>query len=281
MAFQRAIAARIDRARRFYSDAERGRFVDRLRRGLGSGGALRAPVEHLIERLLFTMNLSVRGEVTREVGRVLVRLRERRREMLWLSHQLRELLRMHGFTGDDPRIDAGRLTRSDGGIRHAMERGEDFEVMLSSNPPVADRFRSTQAGDAPFDGWDERYSRSFLVPLEFLERLSRIYKDPFQQELARPGKGPQQERIGRELREYLRERGQFGLAFRFEAQQGVPPDQRFCLLPPLWKRLDGVEPALADLRIGERAVLTGADNGRCYLLRQQAGIDPACLLEHA
>jgi hypothetical protein len=279
LAFQRNIAARIDRSRRFFSDIDRGRFVDRLRSGLKPGGALRAPVDHLIDRLLFEMKLSVRGEVTRELGRVLVHLRERRREMLWLRDQLREFLRMHGFAGEDLRPDAGRLDRNGTGIRYAMERSEDFEAMLRSNPPGPERFRSTQASDAPFGEWDERYSRSFLVPLEFLDRLSRIYKDPFQQELAHPGEGPEQARIGRELLAFLDERSRFGLAFRFEAQEGVPPDVRYGLMPPLWQGLENVRSALSGLRMSDKAVLTGDDDGRGYLLRLQAGVDPKCLLE--
>ncbi len=279
LAFHRGIAGRIDRARRFYSDDDRGRFVDRLRSGIAEGGALRAPVDQLIERLLFNIHQSVRGEVSRELGRVLGRLRERLREMLWLSNQLREFLRLHGFTGEALRPEEGRLDRNDTGIRYSMERGEDFEAMLRSNPPGPERYRSTQAEAAPFGEWDDRYSRSFLVPLAFLERLSRLYKDPFQQELAQPGKGPQQERIARELLGFLHQRSGFSLAFRFEAQQGLPPDQRYCLLPKLWKRLDGIEAELIGLRMSDKFVLTAADNGRGYLLRFQSGVDPQCLLE--
>jgi hypothetical protein len=279
LAFQRSLGGRLDRARRFYSDEERGRFVDRLRSGTAEGGALRAPVDELIERLLFNIHQSVRGEVSRELGRVLGRLRERSREMSWLTNQLREFLRMHGFTGEALRPEEGRLDRNDSGIRYSMERSEDFEAMLRSNPPGPERYRSTQAEDPPFGEWDDRYSHSFLVPLAFLERLSRLYKDPFQQELAQPGRGPQQERIARELLTFLNKRSRFSLAFRFEAQQGVAPDQRYCLIPELWKRLDGIEAELIGLRMSDKFVLTGEDNGRGYLLRFQSGVDPQCLLE--
>jgi hypothetical protein len=279
LGFHRGIAGRLDRARRFYSDQERGRFVDLLRSGTAEGGALRAPVDDLIERLLFNIHQSVRGEVSREIGRVLGRLRDRLREMTWLSNQLREFLRMHGFSGEVLRPEEGRLGRNDSGIRYSMERSDDFEAMLRSNPPGPERYRSTQAEAAPFGEWNERYSRSFLVPLAFVERLSRLYKDPFQQELAQPGPGPQQERIARELLDFLHKRSRFSLAFRFEAQQGLPPDQRYCLLPELWRRLDRVEAELIGLRMSDKFVLTGEDNGRGYLLRFQSGVDPQCLLE--
>lgn len=279
LTLHRSIAARIDRARRFYSDPERGRFVDRLRSGMRPEGGLRAPIDAVADRLLIDIALSVRAEVSRELGRVLDRLRERHREILWLRDQLRGFLRMHGVTGEDMRPEMGRLSRNGTGIRYGMERGEDFENMLRSNPPGPERFRSTQISQAPFAGWDDRYSRAFLIPIEFLDRLSSVYKDPYQQELAQPGSGPEQKRLAEEFRDFLAQRGSFSLAFQFKAQEGVPPDQRYCLLPPAWKLLPGVMPALADLRMSDHSVLTGADSGRAYLLRLQAGVDPKCLLE--
>src|SRR5207244_13542697 len=111
----------------------------------------------------------------RELGRVLDLLRERRREILWLRDQLRGFLRMHGFTGEDLRPEAGRLKQNTTGIRYTIERGEDLDAMLRGNPAVAERFLSAQAVHTPFKGWEERYSRAFLVPLEFLDRLSGLY----------------------------------------------------------------------------------------------------------
>jgi hypothetical protein len=276
---QRSIAARLERARRFYNDPERGRFVDRLRSGFKPGGALRAPIDAFLDRVLLDMAMSVRGEVTRELGRVLGRLKERRREMLWLREQLRSFLRMHGLTSEDFRPEVGRLIRDGTGIRHAVERGEDFENMLRSNPPGPERFRSTQAAQAPFAGWDRRYSDAFLYPLAFIDSLSRVYKDPFLQELAQPVTGPEQERRKRDFLEFLTQLGSFSLAFRWTAQQGVPPDRRYCLLPAVWQRLPGLLPALSDLRMSEESLLTGADVGRAYLLRLQTGVTPECLVE--
>ncbi|HEV7766148.1 MAG TPA: hypothetical protein VGQ76_14180 [Thermoanaerobaculia bacterium] len=277
--FQGSIAARVDRTRRYYKHPDQGRFVDRLRRGLRAGGALREPVDYLLDRLLYDMALSIRGDVTREIGRVLGRLKDRRREILWLRDQLRGFLGLHGFKGENLSPAPGKLHRNDTGIRYALERAEDFELMLRSNPAIPVRFRSTQTSQAPFAGWDERYSRAFLVPLEFLDRLSQSYEDPFQRELAQPGTGPEQERMAREILKILEQHGRFGLAFRFDQQEGLPPDQRFCLLPALWQRLKGVPAALSDLRMTDRSVLTSEDAGRGYLLRLQAGIAPKCLVE--
>lgn len=276
---QRSIAARIERARRFYDDPARGRFVDHLREGFTAGGALRAPIDHLLDRLVQDMALSVRAEVRRELARTASRLRERRREMLWLREQLRDFLRLHGLTADDRHPDLERSLRDGTGIRHAVERGEDFDRMLRSNPPNPERFRSTQATNGPFDSWDWRYSRAFLYPLAFVDRLSRIYKDPFQQELALPGTGPEQQKRSTELLDFLQRHGSFSLAFQWKAQQGVPPDRRYCLMPAIWRQLPGVLPALSGLRVGEESVFLGSDVARAYLLRVQAGIEPGCLLE--
>jgi hypothetical protein len=276
---QRSIAARIERARRFYDDAERGRFVDCLREGFAPGGALRAPIDHLLDRLVRDMAISVRAEVRRELSRTASRLRERRREMLWLREQLRDFLRLHGLTADERHTDLERSLRDGTGIRHAVERGEDFDRMLRSNPPNPERFRSTQATNGPFDSWDWRYSRAFLYPLSFVDRLSRIYKDPFQQELALPGTGPEQQKRSSELLDFLQHHGSFSLAFQWKAQQGVPPDRRYCLMPAIWRQLPGVLPALSGLRVGEEAVFLGLDVARAYLLRVQTGVEPECLLE--
>jgi hypothetical protein len=201
--------------------------------------------------------------------------------MLWLRDQLRELLRLQGLSADERRDDLGSALRNGSGIRHSVERGEDFDSMLRSNPPNPERFRSTQAAQAPFATWNLQYSRAFLYPLAFLDSLSRIYKDPFQQELSLPGAGPEQHKRTSELLDFLEHRGNFGLAFRWKAQEGVPPDRRYCLLPAIWRQLPGVLPALSGLRVTEESILIGNDVARAYLLRVQTGVDPRCLLESA
>ncbi len=276
-AMQRRVAARVDRARRFFNDPERGRFTGRLRGDLGPGGPLRRPLESFLAALLHNLSLSVRSEVSRELGRALGRLRERRREVRWLREQLREFLRMQGLSMDGRRHELHR--RGGTGIRHSVERDEDFEQMLKSNPPGLARFRSIQGTLNPFALWDQRYGRDLLFPMAFIDRLSRIYRDPFQRELARPGSGPEQETRAREFLSFLRRHGNFGLAFSWQAQEGVPLDQRYCLLPTVWHHLPGVRSQLSDLRMGENHVLDGQDVARAYLLRIQTGVEPDCLVE--
>ncbi len=278
-ALHRGIAARVERARRFYSDQQRGRFADRLRAHLSPGGALHAPVEHYLDRLLRDMELSVRSEVSRELGQIAGRLKERRREMIWLQGQLREFLKMHGLTVESRQHDIDRIGRDGTGIRLAMERREDFDRMLKSNPPSPERFRSTQSTRNPFPGWDQRYCESFLYPLNFIDDLSGVYKDPFLVELARPGEGPEQETRRQEFLDFLARHGDFDLAFNWKAQEGVTTPRRYCLMPLVWRSLPAVLPALTDLGMSSEHVLVGSDVARAYLLRIQTGVATRCLLE--
>lgn len=279
LALQRQIAARVEFARRWYIDRDRGRFAGVLRRGLAAGGELRLPVDGYVDRVILDMALSVRGEVTRELRRVLERLEARQKEIRWLGDQLRLFLRMYGITSEDLRPESGPLRRGNGSVyRYSVERGEDLASMLAGNQ---ERFRSEQASRAPFAGWEERYSSAFLVPLEFLDRLSRMYENPSQQELTGSGPGSEQERMTHELHSFLQANGKFSLGFLLKPQEGVPSAQSYCLLPTVWSRLTGIRLELRDRGIGEESTHLTGDTGRAYLLRVQIGVDPKSLAESA
>jgi hypothetical protein len=279
IALHRRIAARVDYARRYYSDAERGRFAGILRRCLGPGGELRRPIDAFVDRIVLDMTLSVRGEATRELRRVLDRLLQRAREIDWLRGELRKFLRMYGIAREDLKADDGPLARGEtAAFRYTVEQGEDLERMVARNAQGQERFRAAQASLRPFAGWEERYSRAFLAPLEFLDHLSRDYADPFERELAQPGAGDEQKRVATDLRKFLHSYGSFSLAFSFRAQQGVPPERLYCLLPQPWSQL-GVMRDLKDLGMPDDAVMRAPDTGRAYLLRIQTGIDPKCVVE--
>jgi hypothetical protein len=273
---QRRISRRLERTRRFYLDPERGRFAGRLRTELAPGGDLRAPIDHLLGRQRADAATAIMSEVRRELGIVADRLRERQREMEWLRRQLREFLQMHGLPPDGEPVALDRLSRGDSAIRYTLERGEDFERMLKKNPPGRERYFSTQATSRPFAGWDLPWGGCFLHPNLFLDNLARLYSDPFQADLARPGDG--EEARSREFLTFLADYGSFDLAFSWPAQEGVPTDSRYCLMPALWQRLPGVTRALSDLRLRERSLISGAEVGRAYLLRLQTGVEARCLL---
>ncbi|MFO1429788.1 MAG: hypothetical protein U1F76_06565 [Candidatus Competibacteraceae bacterium] len=276
--FQRGIRGRIQRARRFWHEPERGRLVDRLRALLRPDGGLGKPLVGFLERLLQDMALSLRSEVSRELGRVLKRLQERRRELTWLREQLREFLKLYGLNPTIQSEEWTRLHQETTGIRYAVEQYQDFQRMLQTNPPSPERFLSTQAERRPFTGWEQRYSAVFLYPLRFIDELSRQYRDPFLEELAKPGLGNEQVVRSQEFRAFLKRYGTFALAFSWKAQAGVPVDRLYCLLPRIWLGLQGSRDALTDLGIVERNMLVGEDVARAYLLRLQLGVETACLL---
>jgi len=271
--FQRRIEKLQERAEEFYLDPLRGRLADRLRAELAPDGALGGPLHRELEESLGDAALAVRGAVRRELRGVLERLQERRREMLWLRSEVRDFLTLHGLelTGDWHRLE--RQRRDGTGIRRSVENDRDLERMLERNPPVAERFRSTQADQRPFERWRARFCDAFLHPLPFLDRLSRSY-DP-----AALRESGGLEEPGRDFLDFLARSGGFDLAFSWKAQEGVPADRRYCLLPEPWRRLPGVLPRLADLRITDDRVLGGPDEARAYLLWLQTGIDRGCLLE--
>ncbi len=272
--FQRRIDRLRKRAEAFFLDPRRGRFADRLRAELGAEGSLGAPLRGELDHLLDDMTLAVRSEVHRELGQALVRLTERRREMLWLRDELRDFLTLHGIdVGGGGRHPLDRQRRDGTGIRVAVERGADLERMLERNPPIPERFRSTQADLRPFDGWRRRYSDAFLYPLPFLDRLSRLYNPSALDEA-----GALADPAG-DFLEFLDRSGAFDLAFGWKAQEGLPADRSYCLLPAAWQRLPGVLARLADLRITEDRVVAGPDSARAYLLRVRSGVARECLEE--
>jgi hypothetical protein len=214
--------------------------------------------------------LTASSALHRELGRVRDRLRERRREMVWLRRQLEDFVRVQGGGGGD----AGGSE-----IRVPVEAPEEYERMLGFKRPGPDQYRSAHRELSPFQGWNQPWSDAFLYPLSFIEGLSKLYRDPFERELSRPGEGPEQERWADAFEDFVQRHGTSPLAFHWPRQEGLPAEERFCLLPPLWRRLRNVREALSDIAVDEQHLLVSRDAGRSYLLRLQGGVDPACLVE--
>jgi|GEM_PF-1491760 len=268
---QRRFRKRLERAEEAFRDPLQGRLADRLRQALGPGGSLRTPLEERLDRLVQDLVLTVRSVVRRELGRAREWLGERHREMEWLRQQLRDFRRVHGGTGgvlDD---------RSE--IRWAVEGPGEYDRMLALNPPSPPRFRSAQRELHPFATWNQTWSDAFLHPLSFIERLSSIYRDPIERELSRPGEGPEQERWASAFLDFVERHGASPVGFQWTRQDGLPPEERFCLLPPLWHNLRNVRDALADIAVDGQHLLVSRDAARSYLLRIQGGVDPAYLVE--
>jgi hypothetical protein len=266
----RRFRQRLERAERFFQNPRQGKLADRLRQALGPDGSLRAPLEERLERLVQDLVLTVRSAVQRGLDRARERLRERHREMGWLRRQLRDFGQVHGGSG-------GGLDRSE--VRLAVEGPDEYERMLARNPPSPPRYRSTQRELRPFQGWNHPWCDAFLYPLSFIERLSGMYQDPIERELSRPGEGPEQERWASAFLGFVERHGAAPIAFHWTRQEGLPPEERFCLLPPLWRNLRNVRDALGGIAIDEQHLLVSRDPARSYLLRIQGGVEPACLVE--
>jgi hypothetical protein len=272
----RGVKREVLRARQFWTDPERGRLAAALRSLLDSLADDQAAWAARWQRDAAS---NIRAEAGRELGQWHERLRERRREIGWLRGQLHDFLDMHGLDAESPAENWTRISR-EGGIRHALEEYADLQRILQTNPPSPERFQSMQAESQPFKQWEERYSPAFLYPLRFIDELSDAYREPLELELAQPGGGGEQNARARELCAFLRRHsGDFATAFRWKAQDGVPPDAVYCLLPPLWLGLPGVRETLADQGISAEHRLPGADAARAYLLRLQIGVETACLTQ--
>lgn len=273
------LVARTKRALRYFLDRDRGRFADRVRAALAPAGALFRETRNHLDGLLRDVALAVHSEILRELRLVDARLSDRRREMGWLRRQLEELRHVHGISLTDSRSRSPSSATSST-VRHLVATVDDLEELQAREPPVEERLRSLQAELEPFSGWNERHCGAFLYPLDFIERLSKRYEDPFHRELARPEVGPAQEAWSREFLDFLHQhRRDFEVGFSFKRQEGLPPEQRWCVLPRLWRRLPEIRPSLGDeMAISDSHILDGTDPTRAYLLQVQLGIDKRCLL---
>lgn len=264
-------------ARIFWNESERGRLTHRLRSLLAPDGELGARFRTSAEEELQRLAAGLGAEVVRELSRVLELLRRRQREMRWLRRQLQEFLNLYGLNPLRVREDWSRMNQETTGIRHALEQYRDFERMLRGHPPEAERFPAAQAERRPFRNWDQPYSEAFLFPLRFIDDLSRQYRDPFEQTLAQPGTGAEEQARVQELLRFFRDFGRFPPAFAWRAQHGVPQVRFYGLVPQVLGSMAAVRQELRDLGMAEGDILSGRDAARAYLLRIQLGIDPACL----
>ncbi|MEE8583336.1 MAG: hypothetical protein V3T83_00630, partial [Acidobacteriota bacterium] len=234
---------RTRRGLRFFSDSERGRGAALIRQLLAPGNPLRAPLDAALERRVYDFSYSVRGFVAGEVERTLQSLRQRRREMLWLRGQLSEYSRIHATEPASGQPGPGRSAEMGPAVLQ-LESATDLERILDYNPPRRQRFRSTQSQVLLFEDWQQRFSRSFLYPLQFLDGpLSKIYRERSRQE--------QQESEGHQAGDQRRNRMassierqcRFDVGFHWPAGEKVPEENRYALLPPEWARQAEVEGA--------------------------------------
>jgi hypothetical protein len=272
---QRTLAGRVRRALAFHTDPEKGRLADRVRAALASGGALRSQLDRFAERVERDLGARVHSDVQREARRVRDRLEERRREAVWLRYSLLQFLKGYGLDAALEGEGFERTRRRRGGVRQALERGEELRALLQKNAPRPERFRSTQVKRRPVRDWKERYCGAFLHPLRFLDELSEEYPDSADVLLA---SGPGAAEVRAELFDFLDHNGGFHPAFDWKQTEGVSVVERHALIPAAWSAVPEVMRPLRDHGWTEARISRGGDPGRVYLLRVQLGVASERLL---
>lgn len=260
--FHKGIQARIERGLLTFTHPDRGWIIDRIRRVLRSG-RMRASLEAYGEYVFGNLVRRLRGVVLREAHRELERLGLRRKEMEWLKSELRTYLVSYGLDPDKPVEGWARIRSRPHGYRYSADSLEDFRRLLRINPPTKDRYESTQARFKPFPDWSELYSREFLYPVVFLERLSREYEEGNAGSAGTPAA----------LTEFLSalEQG-FSCAMAWETGEGPDVVESYCVLPGKWKALPDVERHLINQRLNRQHILEGSDQFRAYIVRFQLGV---------
>jgi len=248
---QPRITARIDRAQRFYTSSQRGRFHDHLQ-------ALVDPLRlSVLARVQRNVRASVTNEVEKTLTRVAERLAERGREMDWLRRQLNEFLRLSSQPAT--------------AVRHWARRSATLDTLMQPRPlervcyPQDDLPR-------PFAGWGEPFCDAFLDPLRFIDTLSRRYADA--DEAAQEQRDASADLLERQraLLDFI-DHGKLAPACRFLQDTGVPEERRWCVAAQRWRNLPGMVAGLND-RLGIVAddILPAEDRARVYLLVVQTGI---------
>jgi len=254
---------------------KKGRLVAYVRKCLEPDGVLRQPLEAFAQRLLDDMALSVRAEVRRELRRINDFLSERKREVIWLEAQLNQYLIMHHLNYNNNALEQQtRLGRETTDVRYSVEDVEDFKEILRVHPSNTERYRSAQSEVGPFEKWDNEYNENgqgFLYPIEFIENVAN--------KLALNPLHDPELKLTQKFNHFLSQRGNFGPAFRWPPSEGVSVQQRYCVLPQTWKRLDMITSELSSAGIANTSIINGHDDSRTYLLRIQTGIDVNCLVE--
>jgi hypothetical protein len=255
---QPLIMARIQRAQRFFTSAQRGRFHDHIR-------ALTEPLrDSLLDRVRRNIRSSLANDVLKTLSRVSDRLAERGREMDWLRRQLKAFL-TQSIQPETP-------------VRKWVRREGSFDALLETNPPIRERLCSQQRDlRRPFAGWSEHFCDAFLDPLRFIDDLSKQYVEAHEhQEERRSGREELPQRR-EELIAFI-EASNPGLACRFVKDEGVTDAQRWCVTAQRWKNVDGMTLELDNrLRIKADDVIPAADPSRVYLVLLQTGVAAANL----
>lgn len=276
--FVRPLLARYEgRLARRFLDPAQGRVADLVRAGLAEGGALAAPMAAELERRRRDLAAHAANSVERELGRVLSRLREVRREMLWLRDQLTRFLALYGLSPDGRSDRLDLVRRDDTGIRRRLERADDLARLARRLPAEAATFRALQGDERILAAWREALRSPFLYPLEFLERLGAHFRAETMPD--RRVASPAPDEVEASLMALVRHPETFDLAFDWRAREGVPAAERFAVLPRAWQEWPVLGLELQGVGIGGGRQLTAQASDRAYLVTVQTGLGAGLLEE--
>jgi hypothetical protein len=251
------------RAREFYTDRERGRLAERVRKAAASplvGGR----IENHARLLVFGLKQYVWGVVAGELQRARTMLMRRREEVDWLQRQVGEFLVSYQVdaTRELPVFQAGRAT---GDVRYSLETDDDLAAVAQSVPRRADRFRELVASSKLFDLWSQPYCDTFLHPVPFLDRLSERFQDRLELDEG------ESRRRAQKIAYFLENQANVPVCFRWLAEGGLPTPERGSLFPVIWNSLPGVHQALISAGFSRRVVET-PNTERLYLFESVLGI---------
>jgi hypothetical protein len=266
--FHRAIEGRLTRAIGYFVHPERGRLADRVRAAVREGPIYQAARLHAGD-VFREASFRIRSEVQSETSRIQTVLRRRVDEMQWLRRELGEYLRRYGIDASDrSRPPVARIPRS--GLRHWIDFREDLGAILQPNMRTDERFQSTQAELQPFGRWTEQYSDAFLYPVTFLDRLSRIYEQPFDRQLSSADETARQQLVDSVIAS-LGHRSKFHPGFNWTPArlEALPPIEKYAIVPRNWENLSGLQRAFGDH--GWEHVMVGHASDRVFLLQLQSG----------
>ncbi len=207
--------------------------------------------------------------VAEEFRRVRLALIERRDEVVRLRAQVGEFLRSCQVDDRDypPRFEDGR-TLSD--VRFSLERTEDLAAVAKSVPRTADRFRDQICARRLFDSWTKPYQGIFLHPLQFLDQLSGSFADEYEVDEG------ESKRRAAQIAKFIQSDVRVPVCFHWLVSNGLPIAEHGCLVPEVWKTMQGIDNALSVSGFGRHRLDTPSSE-RLYLFHSLLGI-PAELL---
>jgi hypothetical protein len=251
------------RAREFYTDKERGRLAERVRRAAGSP-SVGGRIESHARLLVFGLKQYVWGAVAGELQRARAMLTRRQEEVKWLQDQVNEFLISYQVDANRevPVFEAGRNT---GNVRYSLETDEDLASVAQSVPRKADRFRELVASNRLFESWPQPYCDTFLHPVPFLDRLSERFQDRLELDEA------ESRRRAQKIAHFLENQAHVPVGFHWLAASGLPIPEKGSLFPVIWNSLPGVHLALTTAGFGRRVVET-PNTERLYLFESLLGV---------